>query len=75
MQKSNAVSVARHKARLRAAGGRVMSLALDPESVKAAEYLVRTGWATSLTGAVNRAIQALAQAQQMVKGESHGNRN
>lgn len=73
---TNSARVARRKANLRTAGGRVLSLALEPESVKAAEYLVMQGWAPSLTAALNLAVQRLAQAQALVnngqQGESRG---
>lgn len=62
----SAARQARHKQGLIARGGRMASLALAPETVKAAEFLVGSGWAPSLTVAVNKAVQALADAQRMV---------
>lgn len=76
---TNSARVARRKANLRTAGGRVLSLALEPESVKAAEYLVQQGWASSITAALNLSVQRLAQAQALLnngqKGEDHGSRD
>lgn len=57
----NAAGVARHKDRLRRAGGRVRSVSLQPETVVAVQQLIEAGFAKDVTAVLNKAPQALAQ--------------